>query len=133
MTAPPRFSGVLETVVYASDLERVEPFYTETLGMRVVGKEPGRSLFLRAGGSVFLVFDPEATERSEGLPPHGARGPGHVCFLVDAGDYDRWKEHVAARGVEIVQEAEWTNGRSFYFRDPAGNLLEIADADIWPR
>jgi hypothetical protein len=27
---------------------------------------------------------------------------------------------------------QWTRGRSFYFHDPDANLLEIADADIWP-
>ena len=29
---------------------------------------------------------------------------------------------------------EWDNGvRSFYFHDPAGNVLEIADGDLWPK
>ena len=36
-------------------------------------------------------------------------------------------------GIEITHEQEWQGGRrSFYFKDPAGNLLEIADGDIWP-
>jgi catechol 2,3-dioxygenase-like lactoylglutathione lyase family enzyme len=41
---------------------------------------------------------------------------------------------LAAKGVEIVQEITWPRGpRSFYFEDPAGNMLEIAEADMWPR
>ena len=33
----------------------------------------------------------------------------------------------------ILEEIEWENGvRSFYFHDPAGNVLEIADGDLWP-
>jgi catechol 2,3-dioxygenase-like lactoylglutathione lyase family enzyme len=33
----------------------------------------------------------------------------------------------------MLQEIEWDNGvRSFYFHDPAGNVLEIADGDLWP-
>jgi len=42
--------------------------------------------------------------------------------------YEAWKERVAAE-----QEVTWKSGvRSFYFRDPAGNLLEIAEGDLWP-
>jgi catechol 2,3-dioxygenase-like lactoylglutathione lyase family enzyme len=36
--------------------------------------------------------------------------------------------------VPIVEEIEWDNGvRSFYFHDPAGNVLEIAGGDMWPK
>jgi catechol 2,3-dioxygenase-like lactoylglutathione lyase family enzyme len=35
--------------------------------------------------------------------------------------------------VRIDHEAGWPGGaRSVYFRDPANNLLEIADRDLWP-
>jgi hypothetical protein len=43
--------------------------------------------------------------------------------------------------VELLTEVDWPVGKStdsplgssFYFRDPSGNLLEIANADFWPR
>ena len=35
--------------------------------------------------------------------------------------------------VPILREITWWNGvQSFYFDDPAGNLLEIANGDLWP-
>ena len=35
--------------------------------------------------------------------------------------------------MAIVHDSDWGGGgRSFYFEDPAGNLLEIADRDFWP-
>jgi len=130
---PPPFAGVLETVLYVADEERAEAFYSGVLGMRLLDKEPGRGLFYRAGKSVFLLFRPGATSSDGKLPPHGAAGPIHVCFRVARCDYASWKEHLAGQGVRILREVDWTNGRSFYFEDPDGNLLEIADADIWPR
>ncbi len=37
-----------------------------------------------------------------------------------------------AAGIEIESEVHWPNGgRSIYFRDPAGNSLECAEAKIW--
>ena len=43
------------------------------------------------------------------------------------------RERLAEAGVEIEHDHEWPDERrSFYFRDPAGNLLEVANADIWP-
>ena len=45
-----------------------------------------------------------------------------------------WRERLGAAGVEITHEHDWEGGRrSLYFHDPAGNLLEIADGDLWPR
>jgi hypothetical protein len=41
---------------------------------------------------------------------------------------------LADNAVPIVEEIECSNGvKSFYFRDPAGNVLEIADGDPWPK
>jgi len=132
-TAPPPFEGVLETVLYVADEARAEAFYSGVLGMRLLDREPGRGLFYRAGASVFLLFRSGATRTGGKLPPHGASGPIHVCFRVAGGDYAKWKEHLAGHGVPILREVEWGNGKSFYFEDPDGNLLEIANADIWPR
>lgn len=136
--ARPLLEGVLETVLYFEDQERSERFYTDILGMRLLGKQPGRALFFRAGNSVFLMFDAAATARGEELPAHGATGPGHVCFVVDRASYEEWKIHLRDHAVEILQEVSWPEsdgGRlsSFYFRDPDGNLLEIADGDLWPK
>jgi catechol 2,3-dioxygenase-like lactoylglutathione lyase family enzyme len=136
--APP-LQGVLETVLYFTDQDSTERFYGEILGMRLISKQPGRSLFFRAGDSVFLLFDASATQKGGELPPHGASGPGHVCFEVEASVYEEWKRHLEACGVEVLQEVKWP-GRgsmstllSFYFRDSYGNLLEIADGDLWPK
>ena len=131
--APPPLSGVLETVLYFTDQERAERFYREVLGMRLLAKEPGRSLFFRAGSSVFLLFDARETSRGGTLPPHGAAGSVHTCFVVEEADYEPWKRFLVSRGIEVVQEVAWSRGLSFYFRDPDGNLLEIANTDLWPR
>ncbi|HKQ61032.1 MAG TPA: VOC family protein [Candidatus Polarisedimenticolaceae bacterium] len=127
----PELTGVLETVLYVTDLERAERFYGEALGLRLIAREPGRSLFYRAGPGVLLLFRAEATRQAGTLPAHGADGPGHSCFRVPAPAYEPWKRHLADRGVTILQEVDWPRGLSFYFRDPDGNLLEIANADIW--
>ncbi len=47
-------------------------------------------------------------------------------------DYERWRERLEAAGVQILHDHERNGGRSFYFKDPGGNLLEIANGDLWP-
>ena len=128
----PRLSGVLETVLYFSDQDRAEAFYSRVLGLRLLDKEPGRSLFYRAGSSVLLLFHPGATRSGGKLPAHGAAGPIHVCFQAPPDVYDTWKTHLLRNGVDILHEAEWPGACSFYFEDSEGNLLEIANADLWP-
>lgn len=126
-----RLLSVLETVLYyaSGQEEDVERFYGEVLGLRRVG----RGLMYRLGEGLLLLFDAEESSVQDEPPPHGARGPVHTCFTVSAGEYEAWKEHLSEHGVETFQEIAWEKGvRSFYFRDPAGNVLEIAEGDMWP-
>ncbi len=130
---PPQITGILETVLYVADLDRAERFYLEVMALRRIGKQPGRHVFFRVGTGVLLLFHAGRTRESGSVPPHGADGEIHVCFTVSPAEYEAWKRRVEEHGVPIQQEVTWPVGRSFYFRDPDGNLLELADADIWPR
>ncbi len=132
-SSAPGLAGVLETVLYFSNQDRAEAFYSGVLGLRLLDREPGRSLFYRAGSSVLLLFQPGATRTGGKLPSHGASGSIHVCFQAPTEEYENWKSHLRERGVEILHEAEWPDALSFYFEDSEGNLLEIANADLWPR
>ncbi|MGH2952583.1 MAG: VOC family protein [Solirubrobacterales bacterium] len=131
-----RFEGVLETALYhdPEQREEIESFYREVLGLALVARWDD-GLAFRVGLGVLLLFDRERlATRSGPIADHGTSGPGHACMHASAAGYERWREHLIERGVEIVHDHEWGDAkRSFYFHDPAGNLLEIADSDLWPR
>lgn len=124
---------ILETCLYVDDLEAARDFYQRVLGLEPFAQVPGRHVFFRCGQAVFLVFNPEASSLpSSQVPPHGAYGPGHVAFAVEAASLSAWKEHLAAHGVPIEAEVDWPGGgRSLYFRDPAGNSVELATPETW--
>jgi len=128
-------TGVLETSLYhdGGGREAVERFYGDLLGLTVVAGWPD-GLAFRVGSGVLLLFDRDRlAERGGPVADHGSSGPGHACLLTGGDEYERWREQLEAAGVEIVHDSDWSGGgRSFYFKDPAGNLLEIADRDIWP-
>jgi catechol 2,3-dioxygenase-like lactoylglutathione lyase family enzyme len=130
----PGLVGVLETVLYHDGgvREAVRRFYGEVLGLPLVaGWDDG--LAFRVGPGVLLLFDRQRlAERRGPIADHGASGPGHACMQAADGEYERWREQLTAVGIEIVHDHNWGRGRSFYFKDPAGNLLEIADCDFWP-
>ena len=128
-----RAERVLETCLYAADLDAAERFYRDVLGLAVESKVAGRHVFFRCGAAVFLVFNPEATRRGGGpVPAHGASGPGHVAFAAQPEELPGWREQLARGGVPLEQEVRWPGGGvSLYFRDPAGNSIELATPGIW--
>jgi catechol 2,3-dioxygenase-like lactoylglutathione lyase family enzyme len=126
---------VLEISVYydEADREAVHRLYEDTLGLRRVASWSDGTA-LRLGTGVLLLFCRERlAERDEPISAHGSSGPGHVCFTAPPAAYAEWRRRIE-EGPGILHEQEWPKGgRSFYFHDPAGNLLEIADCDLWPR
>ena len=126
--------GLLEACLYAEDLDAAEYFYRKVLGLEVYSRDPGRDVFFRCGRGMFLVFNAGRTSQdaNSAVPRHGATGPGHVAFCMEDADVGNWKVHLRALGVEIEKELSWPGGgRSVYFRDPAGNSVELATARLW--
>jgi catechol 2,3-dioxygenase-like lactoylglutathione lyase family enzyme len=125
-------AGVLETALYATDLEAAERFYGGVLGLALDSSQPGLFRFYRCGPAMLLIFDPQAAGRNRNVPPHGATGPGHACFAVAEHALGSWKERLARHGIAIEHEQDWPRGgRSLYVRDPAGNSIEFATPRIW--
>ena len=130
--------GILETVLYARDLGAVEDFYRRALGLEPFAKAEGRQVFYQVGDQMLLIFNPLVTSKPPAddaelpVPPHGADGEGHVCFRASAAEITAWRKHLERLKIHIEADFEWPDGgRSIYFRDPAGNCLEFAEARIW--
>ena len=126
-------SHLFESALYVGDLAAAERFYVEVIGLEVESRFPDRGLALRCDSGVLLLFDPEVTRVREGpIPAHGVVGAGHIAFLAREEELPGWRAHLAAHGVAIEEEIVWAQGgRSIYFRDPAGNSLELAPPTLW--
>lgn len=134
MTERPELEGVLETVLYcdSSNEEEVRRFYSDVMGFTPLVFD----FSYRVGTSnhVFLIFNREETVAQDNPPPHGAAGKVHTCFTAAPESYQDWKTYLQENGVACEREITWGNGmRSFYFEDPAANVLEIAEGDFWPQ
>ncbi len=128
---------ILESALYAADLDAAEAFYAGVLGLERATRSGDRHVFFRLDGAMLLIFNPAETEHPPSdpalpVPPHGARGPGHIAFAATAADLDRWRDRLTAAQIPIEADFRWPNGaRSIYVRDPAGNSVEFAEPALW--
>ena len=66
------------------------------------------------------------------IPGHDGAGPLHIAFAIGKDELAEWEQHLAARGVAIEGTTAWSRGgRSIYFRNPDGHLLELATPGLW--
>lgn len=136
-TPQPKLRRVLETCLYVDDLVAAESFYSRVLRLDFYSKQEGRHVFFRCGRQMVLLFNPQESARPAShsgldVPTHGAAGPGHVCFAVAEDELPLWQAHLSQHGIAIERIIDWPDGgRSLYFRDPAGNSLELASPHIW--
>jgi len=135
----PPVEGIVESILYVDDLPRAVAFYRDELGFVPMTGDPVRFQSFSVGGKqVLLLFKRGGTLAPTPvpggvIPPHDGTGPHHIGFAVTAGAYDRWRERLVARGIAVESEAKWERGgRSLFFRDPDGHLLELITPGIWP-
>lgn len=124
---------IKETCIYVRDLESIRDFYEKKLGLPVINYVPEKHIFFRAGDSVLLVFNPEDSRLKLSPPAHWGEGRQHFAFEVSAAEYHTTKADLVKKGIVIIEETLWpAGGKSFYFNDPADNVLEVVeDKGVW--
>jgi len=134
----PALSGVLETALVVEDVASATRFYRELFGFEVLVQsdrlcslnvQPGQVLLLfRRGGSLNDIQLPG------GVLPGGmdAEGRGHMAFAIAPEALEPWRQWLQQNAVALESTVAWERGgTSLYFRDPDGNLLELATPGVW--
>lgn len=136
----PQLLSILETALYVDDLDRAGAFYEKVMGLSDILYADDR---MRAYGinqrNVLLLFirggTTEPVQTGGGLiPPHDAKGRIHMAFAIAPDMLAAWRTHLADHAIIIEGTSDWQRGgHSLYFRDPDGNLLELATTPgLWP-
>lgn len=121
---------IAEAVLYVDDLPEATRFYQDILQLPLTASF-GDASFLQTGkDSTLILFDRHKLRQRESvIPSHGADGEGHVAFAVEADEMAAWRNRLQELGVDIEHEQDWPQGtHSIYFRDPAGNSVELIEA-----
>jgi catechol 2,3-dioxygenase-like lactoylglutathione lyase family enzyme len=114
-------------VLTVASIEKTAAFYERVLGMKhVVFGEKQRHALVFGDRKINLH------EVGSEFEPRAARpwsGSGDLCFLVD--DLDAVEAHLSGCGVQIIEGPGPRSGargeiRSYYIRDPDGNLIELS-------
>jgi catechol 2,3-dioxygenase-like lactoylglutathione lyase family enzyme len=130
-------TGVLETALTVDDVARSIRFYHGLFGFEPMDADDQFGSLNILGRQVLLLFrkgtSAEPKRRPGGvIPGHDASGTTHLAFAIPAAAFNAWQARLAAQGVPVESVFQWERGgRSLYFRDPDGHLLELVTPGCW--
>ena len=133
----PKVDGLLETALYVDEMDRSVAFFETILELRVMFRSARLTAFDAGNSGVLLVFARGASvadmySPAGVVPGHDGTGPLHVAFAIASDSYDAWSRHLIRHAIEIYSEVRWPRGgRSLYFHDPDGHVLELATPGLW--
>src|SRR5215207_294926 len=122
-----QIEGLDHLVLTVTDLGRTLDFYERVLGMEPVVFGEGRHALAFGAQKINLHEAGREFEPKAALPTPGS---ADLCFLANA-SVAEVVEHLRANGAEILEGPVRRTGAtgpitSVYFRDPDGNLIEVA-------
>ena len=129
---------MLEFGLYVKDVSRASAFYHRLFGFPVLVSQERIAALDVEERQVLLLFKHGASSQpmtAPGgglLPPHDGQGTSHLAFAIQESDVPQWEQWLREQDVEVESEIEWERGgRSLYFRDPDGHLLELVTPGVW--
>jgi glyoxylase I family protein len=128
VSSPPfSLKRIEHVLLLVSGMDDALRFYEGVLAAKLETRIPQFGMAeLRAGASHIDLVD-IATEEGAWARPQvsGGRNVDHVALRIDSCDEAALRRHLASHGVDIVEERVEEESRSFYVRDPSGNVVEL--------
>lgn len=126
MGGVPPLGGLLESALYVADPRRSVAFYEKIFGFSCIADFDRLCAMAVPGGAVLLLFRKGGTSDTDG------EGQLHLAFSIPAAALDAWEQWLGENGIVIEKRQTWERGgRSLYFRDPDGHLVEVVTPGVW--
>ncbi len=136
-----RIKGLGEVSIRVKDLDSMQKFYQEVLGLEVLRREESFVFFRIADGygghsQNLALFESSNLGflETKSLQLNSDQSTlHHVALNIALEDFESEKMRLENLGIKVNATVhEWLHIRSMYFSDPEGNLLEFVcyDANV---
>lgn len=140
MLAPGTISGLAEVVLRVKDLDAMQAFYGETLGLSFWRRFGDDMAFFKLPGTVggrsqaVALFVDRWPSNAAGHSWTGLDSAAstlhHFALTVALGDLRRTAAVLEAAGVKTAERVfPWVGWRSLMLQDPEGNVIELVADD----
>ena len=130
--------GLGEVSVRVSNLEAMQKFYEEVVGLEVLRRDESYVFFKIAEGygghtqnlalfdaANIMFLEPKSLQLSSDQSTLH-----HIALNISLEDFESEKSRLEGLGLKVSATVhEWLHVRSLYFPDPEGNLLEFVCYD----
>lgn len=109
--------GLNHITFSVEDMDRSVKFYAQVVGARLLCRLEHTAYFDLAG--IWLALN-----QGTSTPPTDYT---HIAFSIQEDQFDAWRRHLAEQGITLEphRRRHPGEGKSLYFRDPDGHLLEL--------
>ena len=116
--------------LHTADLERLERFYRDTLGLPEKYRDEGESVWFETGGVTLVLHTPEAGFGPGPFDP--ARGGVLLWLAVEQGIEERYRALQEAGVTIAVPLRSWPVRTLFCIQDPEGRRIGFVQSHSEP-
>jgi catechol-2,3-dioxygenase len=129
--------GLGEAALRVKDLDVMQRFYAEVIGLEVMRRFEKMAFFRIADGyaghtQILALFD-RSDDPGSAAPEAEHSTIDHIAFTIALEHYETERQRLQNLGLELWTAVHaWTQWRSLYVKDPEGNMVELVcyDASI---